>query len=108
MIERWLEPHIVESMKYRRVVHLTGARQTGNGNCLNPTTIAPNTKKPPSRTQGKGPMKLHKPQRTVETEERRNLLHLLLFVAQKASRKIGSINEIFTTQSSLLTLYRKL
>ena len=29
MIERWLEPHIVESMKYRRVVHLTGARQTG-------------------------------------------------------------------------------
>lgn len=29
MISRWIEPHIVESMKYRRVVHITGARQTG-------------------------------------------------------------------------------
>lgn len=29
MIARWLESHIVESMKYRRVVHITGARQTG-------------------------------------------------------------------------------
>lgn len=29
IIARWLEPHIVESMKYRRVVHITGARQTG-------------------------------------------------------------------------------
>lgn len=29
MVARWLEPHIVESMKYRRVVHITGARQTG-------------------------------------------------------------------------------
>ena len=29
MVARWLEPHIVESMKYRRVVHITGARQAG-------------------------------------------------------------------------------
>lgn len=29
MIARWMEPHIVDSMKYRRVVHITGARQTG-------------------------------------------------------------------------------
>lgn len=29
MIARWIEPHIVDSMKYRRVVHITGARQTG-------------------------------------------------------------------------------
>lgn len=29
MISRWLEPHIVESLSFRRVVHITGARQTG-------------------------------------------------------------------------------
>ena len=29
MIARWMEAHIVESMAFRRVVHVTGARQTG-------------------------------------------------------------------------------
>jgi len=43
MIARWLESHIVESMAFRRVVHLTGARQTGK------TTLISSIKFPKSR-----------------------------------------------------------
>jgi predicted AAA+ superfamily ATPase len=43
MIARWLEPHIIESMKFRRVVHITGARQTGK------TTLVSSIKFPKCR-----------------------------------------------------------
>jgi len=43
MIARWIEPHIVESMSFRRVVHVTGARQTGK------TTLVSSIEFPKSR-----------------------------------------------------------
>ena len=29
MIDRWMLGDVVESLRYRRIVHITGARQTG-------------------------------------------------------------------------------
>ena len=43
MITRWLEPHITDALSFRRVVHITGARQTGK------TTLASSLAFPKSR-----------------------------------------------------------
>ena len=39
MINRWLLDEVVESLRYRRVVHITGARQTGKTTLASATPI---------------------------------------------------------------------